>query len=253
MSQVQQSHARGRRYAKVQWTPERIALLGTKSDQDLSSEFGIDRHNIRSARYRLSIPAFSGSQPARLIIPDDLKSELGKLSDGEIARRMKVSQSAVSRYRREQAINPIIERGSLPEEANALLGTATDADIAARFGVTRACVFVRRSQLGIDAAFKTMHTLPEGVVAQLGKKPDSQIAKDSGFSVFLVRKTRTAMGIPVWADELTTEEIAMLGTASDGTIAKLIGRSRGHVGLVRINLGIPSFRKSQAQARKAAC
>jgi transcriptional regulator with XRE-family HTH domain len=228
------------------WTPEQIALLGTKSDSDLSLELGIDVHNIRSARYRLSIPACPGSQPARLIIPDELKSQLGKLSDSEIARRMNVSQSAVSRFRREHAITPIIERSTLPEGANAMLGTMVDAEIAERYGVTRSCVFQRRSQLGIESAFKKQNTLPADVVAQLGKKSDAQVSKESGYSVVLVRKARVLLGIPVWTDVLSVEEIAILGTASDREVAKRLGRSASHVWAVRTNLRIPPYRSRKA-------
>lgn len=255
MSQAQENPSRGGRNTRVQWTPERIALLGKKSDSDLSSELGIDVHNIRYARYRLSIPAFSGSQPTRLIIPDELKSQLGKLSDSEIARRMKASQSAVSRLRRDQAIDPIFGRGSLPEEANALLGTMVDAEIAERFGVTRSCVYLRRSQLGIESAFKKQHTLPEDVVALLGKKSDTLVAKDTGYSVVLVRKARVLLGIPVWTDVFSAEEIAILGTASDREVAKRLGRSASHVWNVRTNLRIPPYRNRNRKApgRKVAC
>ncbi len=84
---------------------------------------------------------------------------LGTMTDGDLARRLGISLTAVAHRRRRLGI-PIRFAHRLPwtPEADALLGTDTDTAIAARLGCSVATVCLRRQKLKIPNRYWLLRT-----------------------------------------------------------------------------------------------
>lgn len=83
--------------------------------------------------------------------------------------------------------------------------------------------------------------LPAELLAQLGTKPDPQLAKDFGRKTDTVAKARMARGIPAFnhQQKWTLEQVALLGTMTDREVAKRVGRNQAAVTFARNARGIP--------------
>ena len=83
--------------------------------------------------------------------------------------------------------------------------------------------------------------LPAELLAQLGTKPDPQLARDFGKKVDTVAKARMARGIPAFnhQQKWTPEQVALLGTMTDREVAKRVGRNLDAVIFARRARKIP--------------
>ena len=93
--------------------------------------------------------------------------------------------------------------------------------------------------------------LPANIVAQLGKRPDRELALACGVTAAVIRERRKHDGIAGFpytrgaAREWTAEEIAMLGQMQDATIARRLKLHHEIVRRKRLSLGIPRFDSQQ--------
>lgn len=109
--------------------------------------------------------------------------------------------------------NPGVGRVDWTPNIDALLGTVPDSEIAARLGCERKTVSHRRKCLSIEASFDRKNNTPppsmggwnkrslaDDIVAQLGTMPDYRLAELAGVSKPVIRRERTARGIPSYAE-----------------------------------------------------
>ncbi len=133
---------------------------------------------------------------------------LGRRPDAWIARKLGIAASTVAAERLRRGIPPhrAASRFEWTRRALSLLGTASDAEIGRRLGISEARVRRRRVRLGIEAAF-----------ADRARRPAPR--ED-----------------PFW----TLARQALLGTASDATIARRLHITHRRVRHRRERLGIPA-------------
>lgn len=91
-------------------------------------------------------------------------------------------------------------------------------------------------------------SLPAAAIRELGKTPDTQVAKKFKVPLVEVARQRRERGIPnhrhcFW----TTDRIALLGTASDAEVAGMIGVTKSAVFSKRVSLGIAPVTGAQSE------
>jgi hypothetical protein len=98
---------------------------------------------------------------------------------------------------------------------------------------------------------RPLPTLPQGLIAELGKRPDAELAQQFGVRVEAVRRERYQRGLRDVRRRLcwTGQEVALLGTASDATVAARLGVTRTAVEQQRRARGIPAFAPSRGAKR----
>ncbi len=135
------------------------------------------------------------------------------------------------------------------------LGKVPDSLVGEMAGVSRQAVKMQRDRLGIPAmglATKTAmarKTLEERIGPRLGKDFDSTIARDLGISATTVGHLRKLRGIPTVPQRrgpgsmgsVITPFKHLLGTMTDGDVAKHAGCTTPSVCVYRQKLGIPAF------------
>ncbi len=174
---------------------------------------------------------------------------VGKLTDGEVARRLHRTLSTV-RTRRKFLGRPAVGRGPQPRRMERepedhyarLFASKSNAELRAILGWSSNRVRARRRQL----ASGKIHKLPAEWTTEedrlLGTKPDRVLAREFGRSVSAVvnrRKQKHIRILKPWRPE----DEKVLGTRTDHEIALLLGRSPGNVAVHRKKLGIPAKAK----------
>ena len=179
-------------YTRIEWTEDRLALLGKQSDTSLADQLGVSWSVVRVKRKALGIPRFD---PLRTLLAEqpELIDQLGVVTDKQIASLAGVSPSRVRHYR--NAIgrtSPAPEKHPVPEAALAYLGREIDAEVAKRFGVSASAICALRRRRGIprfDPLSALFAERPE-LTEQLGVKPDSFFAELAGVSLATIRRYR---------------------------------------------------------------
>lgn len=196
-------------YAKrdpIRWTPEMIERLGTASDREVAEELRIPRGCVRLKRTVLGIPPFFPT-PAHVRpltakwTPKNL-ALLGKVTDKELARRMKVSYTTVNVKRRQLGIPPYrppARRIEWTEEMLALLGKVYDSTVAKRYGISKISVFWKRTELGIPPYLNTHSVVPTPELMALLRLPlpSLELEQRTGLHRSTIRSLRTKMDITV--------------------------------------------------------
>ena len=85
----------------------------------------------------------------KVIWTEEMERLLGKIGDGELAKRFKISQSAVVFKREQKRIPPAEPYVVWTSEMDALLGTIPDKEVAKLVKIKKIKVTGRRLQLGI--------------------------------------------------------------------------------------------------------
>jgi hypothetical protein len=124
---------------------------------------------------------------------------LGKMSDAELARKLKRTVSSIENRRQRlgiRAANPGWRRFT-PEE-DALLGTMPDAEIARRTGRHWSSVQARRYLLGIKWVNPNKREWTEEELRRLraGKEPDETLARAFNRTPKAILSKRLALHIP---------------------------------------------------------
>lgn len=149
-----------------------ILQLGCMPDKKLGEIYDIPQWVITRARNRRAIVSFDEQQnyPSR-IQPGDYPAsanirkihfsqetidQLGKESDGKIAKRCGVSSNVIRNERTLRGISPFKATGDyqsrkLPKEAIDLLGSVYDRELAARYNVSNTTIADARKKRGIPS------------------------------------------------------------------------------------------------------
>lgn len=124
-------------------------------------------------------------------------------------------------------------------QALALLGAMSDRDAGKQLGIHSATVGKKRREMTI-AKYDSYKGLP------IGKVPDATIAKMKGVSITSVALRRYREGIKALQkqEKWTEEHVALLGTASDKEVGKMVGRKKMAVYTARRTRGIPAYQES---------
>lgn len=195
--------------ARLTANPSELALLGSKTDQDVAIYFGVRSIDIARLREIHGVQAFG-----RKSWTPELLCLLGKIPDPELVKRSSgtLTLSAVRKKRYKLKIPvcraplPVATGGAAASpEVLKLLGKLNDYEVAEVTGVQRSCITVKRQSLGIAPAGRKRS------LKGRGKK---------------------------W----TSEELALLGNLSDREVAEKVGLSKGTVAIKRQTLGIAPAR-----------
>lgn len=148
---------------------------------------------------------------------------------------------------------PTKESFRWPKRLAALLGKVPDGELALQAGISKDTVATERKRRGIEA----FHPVGEPVVwtreriEMLGTDSDAAVARELGLHYASVKYKRQLLGIPPFHPKRrpsaagypwTPEEVALLGTMSDGAVAMELGITKGMVTWKRTRAGIPPFR-----------
>lgn len=119
------------------------------------------------------------------------------------------------------------------------LGQAPDKMIAAELGIHPSTICIKRKQLKIPSFNKW-----KGI--KLGSVPDSALARVMGVKGNTVARKRIRGGIAAFQKQRrwTDEQVALLGTAEDAEVAKLVGRKKMAVYYARRSRGIPAYKSN---------
>lgn len=139
-------------------------------------------------------------------------SWLGKFTDDEIGRKLRMSRDAVRRYRNSLGIAPLHVRGPaasvvVPKAAVKLMGRMSDDKIAQKFGLSESMIGRRRRRLGISSfrderkAKMRLPPIPQEAIDLFGKVPDAEIAEKFGLKMTRLREKRHRMGIPCFGKQ----------------------------------------------------
>jgi hypothetical protein len=170
---------------RLSWTPELDALLGKVSDSDIAQQLGCDRKSVAYRREKLGIsrcpqtnfvvPPLGGWN--RIDLPDEIISQLGKVSDSQLARQAGVCSSVVGRHR--------VERG--------IASYGHSANHPTRFKLNQPHPrWYSRGRI----------ELPGEVISQLGKVSDCRLADQTGVHKSTIRKYRIERGIASYSESV---------------------------------------------------
>ncbi len=243
------------------WTRAMEKRLGKMPDTQVAKKLGIDAYWVRKRRAELQIAAHKPADlPSpkedtreKLKLTEDRIALLGKHSDVFLAMRWGCTAGTVTRHRQRLGVPPFRENDDIQWSSAMLkrLGRVPDGTIAREFEVSPVSVKIKRIQLGIlpynKSEMDPEPPLPKRLLRQLGFVPDKQLADQFGVSRSHVRIARALRGIPV-ADYVpptehtwTKGQLKLLGTMSDGNVARRIGIPQAQVMCKRRSLEIPAF------------
>ena len=240
-----------KRRPRTIWDDAKLALLGTVADATLAASLGVTRTTITNKRLELKIPAFVTQKDHKWKASD--RKQLGVISDLNLSKKLGICSSQVRNMRLKLGIPAYQNKTEFPAAAVKLLGVEPDSHISERFGMSAALVARERTLRGIGRAPHPGRgdlALPKKAIKDIGWLLDTLVAKKHDVPVAAVRKYREVHGIPPCEARdrkpLPSKAIALLGTMSDGDLARRFGGSAGLYRLRRIHAGIPSYR-SKAQ------
>ncbi|MBI1178465.1 hypothetical protein GC207_13605 [bacterium] len=222
------------------WTPDEIGLLGKYPDREVARMTRRTLAGVQTRRQDLKLPSVSSRQRDWTKREDAL---LVKYPDREVARRLKRSHASVQHRRQRLGIpkpNPLARSWSKLEDS--LLGRLPDVVLSRQLNRTLAAVRFRRLDKKIPTCGCPPDQLPSAIAKLRGVLCRVQAEK---------QKARALPSIPVgrfrrsgrdsrprklrwW----TAAEDKLLGTLSDGELARRLGRSTISVMRRRLRLGI---------------
>ena len=235
-----------KRRQRITWDTAKIELLGKMADAALAASLGVTRTTVTNKRLELKIPAFVTQKDHKWKASD--RKQLGVMSDISLSQKLGICASQVRNMRLKLEIPAYQNLPSFPAGALKLLGVEPDSHIAKRFGISAALVGRERAKRGIACAPHPGRgdlSLPKKAINDIGWMMDTMVAKKHKVPVSAVRKYREVHGIPASESRerkpLPIAAIALLGTMSDGDLARRFGGSAGLYRLRRIHAGIPSY------------
>lgn len=235
---------------RFNWEASKIALLGTMADATLAKSFGVTRTTVTNMRLKLNIAAYVTQKDHKWKAAD--KKLLGVVSDQQLGLKLGICSSQVRNMRLKLNIKAYQNKKGFPDGAVKLLGVEPDSHIAREFGMSAVLVAREREARGIARAPHPGRgdlTLPKKAIKDIGRMLDTLVAEKHGVAVSAVRKYRKVHGIPACEDRdrkpLPVKALSLLGTMSDGDLARRFGGSAGLYRIRRLNAGIPSYRSAR--------
>lgn len=238
----------------VEWTEERIVLLGTDSDANIAALLGISKRSVQAKRWALGIPPFyphRGAPQGHLWTRQEL-ALLGRASDRKVGERVGLTAASVQRKRQRLGIppwRPPAPRIRWTKRMLSNLGRVTDYEFGRKFGVSRPRVRAKRAELGIPARFEKRPVERTATLRKLLRMPSSMVRRATGLKFDTIADLRRELGVPAptigewcWPPRV----IKRLGTVPDRELAPQVGVSAARVGGKRRQLGIPPFRAWRA-------
>jgi len=170
------------------------------------------------------------------------KQPLGKVSDGTIEKKLKVSIKTVATRRRKMKIEPYqnpnhnidIDWSKQP------LGQITDYKIAEKLGVSKTFVSTTRTRLGIKPVKERRRYDIDWDNIGLGKMNDYALARKIGVPHMSVFQHRVSKGIPAYYKNINWDEVP-LGKVRDKEIAEKYKVSKVFVAKQRRKRGIKHY------------
>jgi hypothetical protein len=192
--------ARPRR-PNIEWTDEMLALLGADSDAAVARELGVHVASVARKRRELGIPAFHAPRHdnfRRFPWRPEHMALLGKVSDGELAKRLRTTRTTV-RYKRQQLGVPPFQPAPRPIEWTSAmierLGGASDARVAEELGISVQSVKHKRQELGIPATLENLPVERNKKVAALLRLPNTEVKHRTGLDWSTIERLRGELGI----------------------------------------------------------
>jgi hypothetical protein len=241
----------------VEWTAERIALLGTDTDGKVAARLGLSTMAVQRRRFSLGIPPYAGSPflpPGHEWTRREIRL-LGTLPDRKVAKILGLSDSTVM-YKRQALRIPPYRRRLPPirwtKKMLSLLGKVPDVEIARRYRISVARVRRKRYSLGIPGHVRGRVAATPSLLRLL-RLPTTLARKRTKLSGYAIAKLRREHGIePQTYDEFRwpPEVVAQLGKVPDEELARRLGRTRYCIAQRRRALKIPSLRFSPPWRRR---
>ncbi|MBL8856108.1 MAG: hypothetical protein JNK57_19240 [Planctomycetaceae bacterium] len=260
------------RTAAPRWTKKIDKLMGTMHDTDLAKQIGTTKYHVRSRREELGIlpyvaPPLPPSEMAprkKLVLTQTQQRKLGTVPDTQLADQWGCTAGTVTRLRNQLGIAPFIEAKETEWTTGMLnlLGEIPDGTLAREYEVCPVAVKIKRIELGILPYGKKQMDpepeLPAHVIPLIGKMTDKQIADKFKVNRVRIRVYRALHKIPL-ADysnpthhDWTKDEESVLGTKSDGDVARQLNIPPMQVRHRRVVLGIPPFDRKEKVCWSAA-
>ncbi len=105
-----------RRPNALNWTKNKIALLGKDSDHKVAGRLGTTLGVVARQRTRLGIPSFYRQR--RIVWKKEMTALLGKITDWKIAEKYGISRGSVARSRLRRGIKPCVETRPVKKTPN---------------------------------------------------------------------------------------------------------------------------------------
>ncbi len=246
----------------IKWTKTKVRLLGTMPDTELASKLDVKVYWIRQKRAELGIaahvipdlPESSSAKEKTLVTPERIKL-LGTVPDTVLAKRWGVTGGNVTRIRNSLAIPPFNENKPIEWTKGMLnlLGEISDNKLAKMYEVSNMTVKLKRIELDIPPFGKSemdpLPEIPKHVIPWIGKIPDKQLSDQFKILRTHIRVYRALMKIDLAEyetpldHEWTDQEEALLGTMSDGAVARKTQIPVCQVQHRRKSLGIAPFNR----------
>jgi hypothetical protein len=221
------------------WSPRALELLGALPDAEIARRLGFSVETVRLKREDLHIPAF-GTPRRRLRWTKKQVALLGTMTDEDVAARLGTGRSSVKRQRERLGIAPYHATGKPIARVASLakILPLRNAELRERYGMTHSLIRKLRKEYGI-APPDRHRPWPPGIVARMGKEPDTSIARAMNVTAGAVTARRNALGIRRFQpDRWSAEHLALLGTLPDSQIAQRVGVAVWTVGKKRRQLGV---------------
>lgn len=248
----------------IKWTKKAESLLGTKTDTQLAEQLNCKPYWVRKRRAALGIPAYvipetpisrPGSEKRRLKLSPGRIASLGKSSDVFLAKRWGVVASTVTIARNKLGIPPHTASKEIDwtKKMLGLLGEVPDGTVARDYDISPTSVKIKRVEMKIRPFGKTEMDaepeLPEELIKLIGKVPDKQLSDQFRVKRVDIRLYRAFHNIPladykpqprhIWK----ANELELLGTLSDGAVARMTNIPRTQVTHHRRKLGIAPYNR----------
>ena len=172
----------------VNWTPDKIAILGTMPDKVVAAQLGVTNSSVFSKRVSLGIAPFGKSNEETQFNwkPSHLK-RLGTVPDSVLAKEFGISESVVISKRHALGIDPsggaTRRRREWTKKELAMLGKKPDTVVSALTGRGRRHVRAKRESLGIGP-FQQQKTIKwtNAIIKKMGKLTNRELAAELGVS-----------------------------------------------------------------------
>jgi len=229
---------------------EVINLIGKVPDKHISDEYKISRSKLRIYRALHGIPLAEYKPPTEHTWKKHELALLGTMSDGAIARKIKIPAVQVCHQRRRLAIAPFNRKGKMSwtKDNIAQLGKSSDQELARRWKIPQRNITAKRESLSIAACTQIARKWTKSELKQLGTVLDTELAEQLDVSSTLVARKRKELNIPAFRTSAPFEwkpaMLKRLGEIPDDELALELGVSYQFVAAKRLSLNIPTKRRS---------